>query len=104
MKTNDETGVQDYKVYCTQRRGVTTAINSIKKAYPKCKLIKEIKPNANSKNFLHLLKETFGRGKTAKIKITYNFINLLNDTTEEDLIDMIDEIVDNSKNFGSDEE
>ena len=58
----------------------------------------EVKPNANSKNFLHKLKELYGVGKNAKIKVSYNFINLIN-IEEEELKDLVNEVVDNAKNF-----
>ena len=104
MKLLDKDGKRQYKVYCVQKRSVTHAINSILKSYPKAVLIKDVNPNANAKNFLHILKEKYGTGKKSKIKVSYNFINLLKDVTEEELINMVDEVVNNAKNFGSDEE
>jgi hypothetical protein len=104
MKLFDSEGKRDYKVYCTQKRCVAKAKNSILKIYPKAELIKEIKPNPNAKNFLHTLKEKYGSGKQTKIKVSYNFINLVGNVTEEELINMVDEVVDDTKNFGSDEE
>ena len=59
MKLNDKSGKYQYKVYCTQARGVGTAKHSILKSYPKAELFLEIKPNANAKNFLHKLKELY---------------------------------------------
>ena len=104
MKTYDKDDKNQYKVYCTQKRGIAIAKNSILKKYPKAVLIKEIKPNANSKNFLHTLKEKYGTGKKSKIKVTYNFINLKTGVTEEELLAMMDDVVENALNFGSDEE
>ena len=104
MKLLDKDGKRQYKVYCFQKRSVTHAINSILKSYPKAVLIKDVNPNANAKNFLHTLKEKYGTGKKLKIKVSYNFINLLKDVSEEELINMVDEVVNNAKNFGSDEE
>ena len=104
MKTYDKDDKNQYKVYCTQKRGIAIAKNSILKKYPKAVLIKEIKPNANSKNFLHTLKEKYGTVKKSKIKVTYNFINLKTGVTEEELLAMMDDVVENALNFGSDEE
>ena len=42
MKLNDSEGKRDYKVYCSQTRGVCKARASILKEYPKAVLIKEI--------------------------------------------------------------
>jgi hypothetical protein len=104
MKLFDSEGKRDYKVYCTQKRCVAKAKNSILKIYPKAELIKEIKPNPNAKNFLHTLKEKYGSGKKSKIKVSYNFINLVGNVTEEELINMVEEVVNDTQNFGSDEE
>jgi len=104
MKLFDSQGKRDYKVYCTQKRCVAKAKNSILKIYPKAELIKEIKPNPNAKNFLHTLKEKYGSGKKSKIKVSYNFINLVGNVTEEELINMVEEVVNDTQNFGSDEE
>ena len=102
MKLFNSEGKRDYKVYCTQKRCVTKAKNSILKIYPKVELIKEINPNP--KNFLHTLKEKYGSSKQTKIKVIYNFINLVENVKEEELINMVDEVVDDTQNFGSDEE
>ena len=99
MKLNDSEGKREYKVYCVQTRGVCKARASILKEYPKAVLIKEVKPNANAKNFLHKLKEKYGTGKKAKICVSYNFINLKG-CREEELVKIIDEVVDEARNFG----
>ena len=101
MRLNDSTGKREYKVYCTQQRGVAKAKNSILKSYPKAVLFKEVNPNANAKNFLHKLKEKYGTGNKSKIKVSYNFVNLKDGVTEEELNYMIDEVVNNAKNYGN---
>jgi hypothetical protein len=63
--------------------------------------LKEVSPNANAMNFLHQLKEQYGSGKKSKIQVSYNFINLKDGVTEEELISMVKEVVDNSKNYGN---
>ncbi|ARF10055.1 KilA-N domain-containing protein [Indivirus ILV1] len=100
MKLNDSEGKREYKVYCVQTRGVLKARASILKEYPKAILIKEVNPNANAKNFLHKLKEKYGTGKKAIINVSYNFIKLKDRVTEKELIEAIDEVVGEAKNFG----
>jgi hypothetical protein len=101
MKLNDKSGKYQYKVYCTQARNVGTAKYSIIKAYPKAELFLEIKPNANAKNFLHKLKELYSRGDDAKIKLSYNYVNLVGNVNENELRDMVDGVVEHAKNFGN---
>ena len=102
MKLNDPTGKRQYKVYCSQKRGVSKAKNSIIKAYPNAVMFKEVSPNANAKNFLHILKEKYGgNNKKSKIQVSYNFINLKDGVTEEELNTMVNEVVDNAKNYGN---
>ena len=101
MKLNDKSGKYQYKVYCTQARNVGTAKHSILKAYPKAELFLEIKPNANAKNFLHKLKDLYGRGEDAKIKLSYNYVNLVDGVNENELRDMVDGVVEHAKNFGN---
>jgi hypothetical protein len=101
MKLNDSIGKREYKVYCCQKRVVKKTIDSILKTYPQAVLLKEVSPNANAKNFLHQLKEQYGSGKKSKIQVSYNFINLKDNVTEEELIIMINEVVDNGKNYGN---
>ena len=100
MKLNDSEGKREYKVYCSQTRGVCKARASILKEYPKAVLIKEVKPNANAKNFLHKLKEKYGTGKKAMINISYNFIKLKDGVTEKELIEAIDEVVGEALRYG----
>jgi len=101
MKLNDITKARHYKVYCSQKRGVTKAKNSILKSYPNAIMFKEVTPNANAKNFLHILKEKYGSNNAnSKIKVSYNFINLKNDILEEELNTMINEVVESAKNYG----
>jgi chromosome segregation ATPase len=109
MKLNDSDGKREYKVYCVQKRGVLKARASIMKEYPNAVLIKEVNPNANSKNFLHKLKERYGTGKKSKIQVSYNFVNLKEGGTEEQLKEMtaerppplvIDDVVDSALNYG----
>ena len=100
MKLNDSDGKREYKVYCVQKRGVLKARASIMKEYPNAVLIKEVNPNANAKNFLHKLKEKYGSGKKSKINVSYNFIKLKDGVTSEELNEMIDDVVDEARNFG----
>jgi chromosome segregation ATPase len=100
MKLNDSDCKREYKVYCVQKRGVLKARASIMKEYPNAVLIKEVNPNANSKNFLHKLKERYGTGKKSKIQVSYNFVNLKEGGTEEQLKEMIDDVVDSALNYG----
>ena len=99
-KSGDSDGKREYKVYCVQKRGVLKARASIMKEYPNAVLIKEVNPNANSKNFLHKLKERYGTGKKSKIQVSYNFVNLKEGGTEEQLKEMIDDVVDSALNYG----
>ena len=86
MKLNDPTGKRQYKVYCSQKRGVSKAKNSIIKSYTNAVMFKQVSPNANAKNFLHILKEKYGgNNKKSKIQVSYNFINLKDGVTEEEL-------------------
>jgi len=101
MKLNDKSGKYQFKVYCTQARNVGTAKYSILKSYPKAELFLEIKPNANAKNFLHKLKELYSRGDDAKIKLSYNYVNLVGNVNENELKDMVNGVVEHAKNFGN---
>ena len=102
MKLNDSNTNKQYKVYCSQKRGVIKAKNSILKAYPNAVMFKEINPNPNAKNFLHILKEKYGSNNAeSKIQISYNFINLKEGSTEEELNTIINEVVANAKNYGN---
>ena len=101
MKLNDKSGKYYFKVYCVQSRNVAKAKHSILKTHPNAELFLEIKPNANAKNFLHKLKELYGRGKDAKLSVSYNFVNLVGTITEDELRDMVDGVVEHAKNFGN---
>ena len=101
MKLNDKSFKHQYKVYCTQTRGVSKVRNDAIKKHPNAELILEIKPNANAKNFLHTLKELYGNGKSAKISVSYNYLSLVDGISEMDLKDMIEGVVKNAKNFGN---
>ncbi len=103
MKLHDKSSKHQYKVYCTQTRNVGQAQHTIIKKHPNAKLILEIKPNANAKNFMHTLKELYSRGKSAKIGVSYNYLNLLDCISETDLKDMVEGVVKNAKNFGNEE-
>ena len=101
MKLNDPTNSKQYKVYCSQKRGVAKAKSSILKSYPNAVMFKEVTPNANAKNFLHILKEKYGSNNAnSKIKVSYNFINLKSGVLEEELNTMINEVVESAKNYG----
>ena len=101
MKLHDKSSKHQYKVYCTQARNVGTAQHSILKKHPNAKLILEIKPNANAKNFMHTLKELYSHGKSAKISVSYNYLSLVDGISEMDLKDMVEGVVKNAKNFGN---
>jgi hypothetical protein len=101
MKLNDPTNSKQYKVYCSQKRGVAKAKSSILKSYPNAVMFKEVTPNANAKNFLHILKEKYGStNSNSKIRVSYNFINLKSGVLEEELNTMINEVVERAKNYG----
>lgn len=93
-RTNDPKSKYSLRLYCVQKRGVKTAKNRIMRKYPNAEEIKTVSPNANTKNILHRLKEKYYLDrKNRKIKVCRNDIELLGDTTEEDVLDYIDEIV-----------
>ena len=100
LKLNDPTKKRQYKVYCAQKRCVEKAKDSIKKEYPNATLLIEISPSPNSKNFLHKLKDLYGRGKQSKIETNYNYINLKG-VNEEQFIQYINQVVENAKSFGN---
>jgi hypothetical protein len=64
-------------------------------------MLLEIKPNPNSKNLLHKIKELYGYGKSAKFKISYNSLNLNVGITEDDLKKTVEEVFDDKKNFAT---
>ena len=100
LKLNDPTKKRQYKVYCAQKRCVEKAKDSIKKEYPNATLLIEISPSPNSKNFLHKLKDLYGRGKQSKIETNYNYINLKG-VNEEQFIQYVNQVVENAKSFGN---
>jgi hypothetical protein len=100
---NDK-GLDEYKISCTQQGGAAKARKEILKKYPNAVIIKQIKPNANAKNFKHLLKEKYGSGKTPKVKINNQTITLMAGVTEDDLKVFADEVIETAKAFGSDED
>jgi hypothetical protein len=100
---NDK-GLNEYKISCTQQGGAAKARKEILKKYPDAVIIKQIKPNANAKNFKHLLKEKYGSGKTPKLKINNQTITLLAGVTEDELKVFADEVIETAKAFGSDDE
>ena len=97
MKLNelDADGNDQYKVFCVYPNGVQKAIDSILKKHPGAELIKEVKTNVNS--FIAELKRAYS---TYKIELHKNLIRLLYNTTETDLIGMIDDLY--TKNIGTD--
>jgi hypothetical protein len=101
MRLNDKNGKWQYKIYCSQKRCVEQAKRSIKKDYPKAEMLLEIKPNPNSKNLLHKIKELYGYGKNAKFKISYNSLNLNVGITEDELKKTVEEVFDDKKNFAT---
>ncbi len=101
MKLNDKSGKYQFKVYFAQTRNVSKAKHLILKTHPKAELFLEIKPNANAKNFLHKLKELYSRGDDAKLKLSYNYVNLVEGISEDELKDMVDGVVEHAKNFGN---
>jgi hypothetical protein len=100
---NDK-GLDEYKISCTQQGGAAKARKEILKKYPNAVIIKQIKPNANAKNFKHLLKEKYGSGKTPKVKINNQTITLMAGVTEDDLKVFADEVIETAKAFGSDDD
>ena len=64
-------------------------------------MFREINPNPNSKNILHKLKELYGsKGAKSKIKIHYSYISLLNGASEDEFNGMINNVIENAKNYG----
>jgi len=100
MKLNDPTSNYAFKVFCSQNRCVAKAKLNILREHSNATIFLEITPRPNSKNFLHNLKDLYGTGKDAKLKIYYNYISLMNDTTELHLCDMVNTVVEDAKNLG----
>ena len=103
-KVVNDKGLNEYKISCTQQGGAAKARKEILKKYPDAVIIKQIKPNANAKNFKHLLKEKYGSGKTPKLKINNQTITLLAGVTEDELKVFADEVIETAKAFGSDDD
>ena len=101
MKLNDNKSEHSFKAFCSQNRGVVQAKNRVLREHPNANVFFEIAPSPNSKNFLHNLKDLYGTGKDAKLKIYYNYIALLNDTIEQDLYDMVNTVIEDAKNLAS---
>jgi len=78
-----------------------TSRKNILKEFPNATLFIEINPNPNSKNVLHKLKELYGTGKNSQIKVYYNFITLLDGISEGELSTMVDNVIENAKNYGA---
>jgi hypothetical protein len=92
-KLNDSENKREYKVACTQQRTISKSVATIKKAFPKAELLLQIDPTPNTKNILHRLKDKFGQDK---FKFSYNFISLINNSSENELLDSI-RLVENEK-------
>ena len=101
MKLNDNNSNYSFRAFCSQNRGVVQAKNRVLREHPNAIVFFEIAPSPNSKNFLHNLKDLYGTGKDAKLKIYYNYIALLNDTIEQDLYDMVNTVIEDAKNLAS---
>ena len=100
MKLNDPNSNYLFKVACSQNRGIVAAKTNILKKHPNATVFLEITPSPNSKNLLHNLKDVYGTGKDAKLKIFHNYISLLNGTLEYDFCNMINKVVEDAKNLG----
>jgi hypothetical protein len=100
MKLNEPNSKYGYKAYCAQNKNLGTSRKNILREFPNATLFLEIKPNPNSKNVLHKLKELYGTGKNSQIKVYYNFITILDGVSEDKLSTMVNNVVDNAKNYG----
>lgn len=83
-----------YKCSCTQRKNVKATITKLMKTYPGASLLMEVNPDSNSKNLKHRLKDSFGKGKKAKIGMTNNDIILKDGVTGDDLKLMVEQVAD----------
>jgi hypothetical protein len=101
MKLNEDNCNNRYKAYCAQNKNLGTSRKNILKEFPNATLFIEINPNPNSKNVLHKLKELYGTGKNSQIKVYYNFITLLDGISEGELSTMVDNVIENAKNYGA---
>jgi hypothetical protein len=101
MKLNEPNSKYGYKAYCAQNKNLGTSRKNILKEFPNATLFIEINPNPNSKNVLHKLKELYGTGKDSQIKVYYNFITLFDGISEGELSTMVDNVIENAKNYGA---
>ena len=101
MKLNDANSKYTFKVFCAQNQNTYRSKKNILEEYPDAIAFLEVTPSPNSKNFLHNLKDLYGTGKDAKIKIYRNYISLLSETPEDEFCDMVDTVVEDAKNLGN---
>jgi hypothetical protein len=101
MKLNQPNSKYEFKTFCAQNKNLGTSRKNILREFPNATLFLEINPNPNSKNVLHKLKELYGTGKDSQIKVYYNFINLLNGISEDELSTMVNNVIENAKNYGA---
>lgn len=98
-KLNDKTSKFTHKVFCRQIKTAHIARTRLLKEFPNATLFREINPSPNSKNFLHNLKEMYGKpGKDQKLKIYHN--SIIMNGSKEDFNSMIDKVLDKAKTFG----
>jgi len=99
MKLNCPYSNKQYKVYYGTEKHINKAQGSIHKRYRRSTILKEVGPYPNAHNFLRQIKEKYGSsGRKSKLQISDNFINLNYRTTEQDLINILDEVIENNKN------
>jgi hypothetical protein len=99
MKLNCPYSNKQYKVYYGTEKHINKALGSIRKRYRRSTILKEVGPYPNAHNFLRQIKEKYGSsGRKSKLQISDNFINLNYKTTEQDLINILDEVIENNKN------
>ena len=101
MKLNDDKSDYNFKVFCSQNKNANKAKSTIIKEHCNATVFLEIMPSPNSKNFLHNLKDLYGTNKHAQIIIYYNYITLLKDTSEQQFIEMVNNVVNSAKNLGN---
>jgi len=101
MQLNEPNSNYGFKTYRGQNKNMVKIKKNIKREFPNATVFREINPNPNAKNFLHQLKELYGsKGAKSKIKIHYNYVTLLDGVSEDELNVMIDNVVENAKNYG----
>lgn len=98
MKINNPIFKRQYKVYYGLKKDIKKIRTSILATYRNAVILKEVGPYPNTHNFLRQIKEKYSRGMKSKLQISYNFINLNYETTEQDLINILDEVIENNKN------